>query len=196
MLRALACNLLKISNDLRLLASGPDAGLGEVLLPARQAGSTIMPGKVNPVILEAVGQAALAMTAHDQALTTACSLGNLELNQFLPLVADSLLTSLELGRRACRTFAQDCVADMQANVARCGQHVGTATATVTALVDLLGYSTAQDVARTAQEQGKTIRQVVLERQLLTVEALDRALSPEAVTQLGSRPASGIQEPTR
>ena len=115
MLRALACNLLKISNDLRLLASGPDAGLGEILLPPRQAGSSIMPGKVNPVIPEAVGQAALSISAHDQALMSACSLGNLELNQFLPLIADCLLTSLDLARNACRMFVQQCVDGLLAN---------------------------------------------------------------------------------
>ena len=102
-----------------------------------------MPGKVNPVIPEAVIQAALAITAHDQALTSACAMGNLELNPFLPLVADSLLSSLDLARNACRIFAQQCVDDLQANAARCAQHVDTATATVTALVDLLGYTQAR-----------------------------------------------------
>ena len=91
--RSLASSLLKVSSDLRLLASGPDAGLGEIQLPARQAGSSIMPGKVNPVIPEAVGQAALAIAGLDQTLMNACSLGNLELNQYLPLIADCLLTA-------------------------------------------------------------------------------------------------------
>ncbi len=192
MTRALACNLLKISNDLRLLASGPDAGLGEILLPPCQAGSSIMPGKVNPVILEAVGQAALSISAHDQALTSACSLGNLELNQFLPLIADCLLTSLDLARNACRMFVQQCVDGLLANPARCAQHVNTSTATVTALVDLIGYSAAQDVARCAREQGQSIRQVVLDRRLLTADEFDRAVAPEAVTQLGSRGVPGAQ----
>ena len=92
-LRTLAVNLLKIANDLRLLSSGPHAGLGEIRLPARQAGSSIMPGKVNPVIPEAVAQAALAVMGHDQVILQAVGGGNLELCQFLPLVADSLLTS-------------------------------------------------------------------------------------------------------
>jgi aspartate ammonia-lyase len=193
MLRALACNLLKISHDLRLLSSGPEAGLGELALPPRQAGSSIMPGKVNPVIPEAVIQASLAITAHDQALTSACALGNLELNPFLPLVADSLLSSLDLARGACRIFAQHCVADLQANAERCQQHVNTSTATVTALVDLLGYTQAQEVARAAREQHKSIQQIVLELHLLTPENLQRAISPEAVTQLGSRPFVRNQE---
>ena len=134
MLRALAANLLKISNDLRLLSSGPDAGLGEIRLPPRQAGSSIMPGKVNPVIPEAVGQAALAMSANDQAIMNACSLGNLELNQFLPLIADCLLTNLDLAHNACRIFQSLCVNGITADEERCRQSVDTATASVTAFV--------------------------------------------------------------
>jgi aspartate ammonia-lyase len=183
--RALASNLLKVSNDLRLLSSGPCAGLGEIQLPPRQAGSSIMPGKVNPVIPEAVGQAALAIAAHDQALMNACSLGNLELNQFLPLVADSLLTGLDLARNACRIFTRHCVSGITADEQRCRTAVDTATATVTALVDRIGYEAAQAVAHAAKAQGKSIRQVVLERGLLTEAQFDQAVSPEAVTRLGS-----------
>jgi aspartate ammonia-lyase len=193
MIRALAANLFKISNDLRLLASGPDAGLGELQLPPRQAGSSIMPGKVNPVIPEAVGQAALTIFALDQTLTQACALGNLELNQFLPLIADCLLTSLDLARNACRIFVQHCIDGIVANVSRCAAHVETATATVTALVDRLGYSAAQQVARTALEQHKSIRQVVLENKLLSEDAYDQAVAPDAVTQLGSRPVDGAEK---
>jgi aspartate ammonia-lyase len=108
------------------------------------------------------------------------------LNQFLPLIADCLLTSLDLARNACRMFVQHCIDGLVANVTRCAAHVETATATVTALVDRLGYTAAQQVARTAQEQGKTIRQVVLETELLTADAFDQAVAPDAVTQLGSR----------
>jgi aspartate ammonia-lyase len=193
MVRALATNLLKISNDLRLLASGPDAGLGELQLPPRQAGSSIMPGKVNPVIPEAVGQAALAILAQDQALTHACALGNLELNQFLPLIADSLLTSLDLARRACQMFVERCVEGMMADAARCAAHVATATATVTALVDQLGYTVAQQVAKTVREESKTVRQVVLEGDLLGAAEFEQAVAPDTVTRLGSRPAERTEE---
>ena len=128
MIRALAANLFKISNDLRLLSSGPDAGLGELQLPPRQAGSSIMPGKVNPVIPEAVGQAALSIFALDSTLTHACALGNLELNQFLPLIADCLLTSLDLARNACRIFVQHCIDGLAANASTlrgaCGNRHG------------------------------------------------------------------------
>jgi aspartate ammonia-lyase len=187
MLRALATSLLKVSNDLRLLSSGPVAGLGEIELPPRQAGSSIMPGKVNPVIPEAVGQAALSIAAHDHALASAASLGNLELNQFLPLIADSLLTSLDLARNACQIFVRHCVRGMTANESRCRQAVAAATATVTALVDPLGYQAAEAVARAAQAEGKSVRQVVLEQGLLTTEQFDQAVAPGTVTRLGSRP---------
>jgi aspartate ammonia-lyase len=185
MLRALASNLLKVSNDLRLLSSGPNAGLGEIALPARQAGSSIMPGKVNPVIPEAVGQAAIAIWSHDQALMSACSLGNLELNQFMPLIADSLLTSLDLARHACRAFELHCVSGLTANEEHCRRDVDTATATVTALVDTLGYEAAEQVAQTAARENKPVRQVVLEQGLMTGEQFDQAVTPASVTRLGS-----------
>ncbi len=185
MIRALATNLFKIANDLRLLASGPDAGLGELCLPPRQAGSSLMPGKVNPVIPEAVAQASLVVTAHDQLLTQACALGNLELNQYLPLIADSLLTSLDLARSACRVFAEHCIRDLSADAARCARYVDGTTATVTALVDRLGYAVAQDVAQRARHQGTSVRQVVLEQQLLNATEFALAVAPAAVTRLGS-----------
>ena len=122
-LRTLASNLLKISNDLRLLSSGPDAGFHEIRLPSRQAGSSIMPGKVNPVIPEAVAQAAIAVMGHDQIVLQAVSAGNLELSQFLPLVADSLLTSLDLLTAACDIFARLCVTGIEAHEEQCLWHV-------------------------------------------------------------------------
>jgi aspartate ammonia-lyase len=185
MVRALAASLLKISNDLRLLSSGPSAGLCELKLPAMQAGSSIMPGKVNPVIPEAVAQAALAISAGDQALMNACSLGNLELNQFYPLIADSLLGNLDLARNACSVFGDRCVAGIVADEESCRKSVGAATATVTALVDRIGYEAASEVAHEAQKTGKPIRETVLERKLMSGAEFDQAISPECVTRLGS-----------
>jgi aspartate ammonia-lyase len=185
MLRALASSLLKVSTDLRLLSSGPDAGLGEIQLPPRQAGSSIMPGKVNPVIPEAVGQTALMIFGLDQTLCHACSLGNLELNQYLPLVASCLLESLGLARRACQLFAERCVQGIEAVPRRCAQHVRGATATVTALLHLIGYEAAERVAREAREKHKSIEQVVLEQGLLTPQQYAAAIAPEAVMRLGS-----------
>jgi aspartate ammonia-lyase len=187
-LKACASNLLKVATDVRLLASGPEGGLGEIRLPPRQAGSSIMPGKVNPVIPEAVSQAALAVMAHDQAITAACSLGNLELNAFLPLVADALLTSLDLLTNACSIFRRLCVEGIEADEARCRAHVESSTATVTALVGRIGYAAAQEVAMAAQRDGKTIREIVLARGLLTTDEYDQLISPETVMRLGS-PAS-------
>jgi aspartate ammonia-lyase len=185
-LRALATNLLKVSSDLRLLASGPSAGLCELHLPPRQAGSSIMPGKVNPVIPEAASQAALMILAYDQALTSAASLGNLELNQFLPLVADSLLQSLDLANQACTILEAHCIRGLRANDDRCRHAVDTATATVTALVELIGYETAESVAQEATQSGRTIREVVVARGLMSAEQFALAVAPETVTALGSR----------
>jgi aspartate ammonia-lyase len=184
-LKAMASNLLKIATDLRLLSSGPDGGLGELRLPHRQAGSSIMPGKVNPVIPEAVSQAAMVVMANDQAITMACSMGNLELNAFLPLVADSLLGSLTLLANACRIFRANCVAGMTADEARCRSHVAGATAAVTALVEVIGYEAATLVAQEARDTGKTVRQLVIEKGLLAAEQFDALVSAEAVMRLGS-----------
>lgn len=188
-LKACACNLLKIASDLRLLSSGPDAGLGEIILPPRQAGSSMMPGKVNPVIPEAVSQAAIMVMANDQAIAHACSLGNLELNAFLPLVADALLGGLDLLAGSCSILRRFCVEGMKADEARCRRNVEGATVTVTALVPAIGYEAAQDIAKTARAEGKTIRAVVLERGLLTAERFEELILPEAVMRLGS-PSSG------
>ena len=184
-LKACASNLLKVASDLRLLSSGPDAGIGEVRLPARQAGSSIMPGKVNPVIPEAVSQAAMVVMANDQAITQACSLGNLELNAFFPLIADALLSSLDLLCHACGIFSRLCVAGIEANAARCREHLEGATATVTALVQKIGYRAAQEVASQALEQQRSVREIALESNLLSAEGFDSLVSAEAVTRLGS-----------
>ncbi len=186
-LKACASNLLKIANDLRLLSSGPDAGLGELHLPPRQAGSSIMPGKVNPVIPEAVAQAALAVMAHDQAITLACSLGNLELNAFLPLVADALLDSLDLLTNAGDVFRRLCVEGLEADEAHCRRQVENATACVTALVAAVGYEQAQRIAAAARERGRTIREAAIESGALSAEQFDALITPEAVTRLGSPP---------
>ncbi len=184
-LKACASNLLKVATDLRLLSSGPQAGFGELRLPERQAGSSIMPGKVNPVIPEAVSQAAIVVAANDQAIFQACSMGNLELNAFLPLIADALLGSLDLLIAACDIFRRHCVAGLAADEARCRRHVEGATATVTALVERLGYKAAQEIGHAAREEGKTVRDIIIERGLLTQEEFDALVSPEAVTRLGS-----------
>ncbi len=184
-LKALATNLVKIATDLRWLSSGPEAGLGEIRLPERQAGSSIMPGKVNPVIPEAVTQAAFRVMANDVAIAQACASGTLELNPFLPLVAECLLESLDLLRGACDIFRRLCVEGIEPNVARCRSNVDSATAIVTALVEEIGYDAASEIAQAARESGVSIRQVVLGRGLMSEEAFDRLIAPERVTRLGS-----------
>ncbi len=186
-LKACAANLIKVATDLRLLSSGPDAGFGEIRLPPRQAGSSIMPGKINPVIPEAVTQAAIAVMANDQAIAQACAMGNLELNPFLPLVADALLGNLDLLRNACRIFREHCVAGIEANESLCRTRVEGATATLTAMVELLGYEKAQEIAARARALGKPVREVVLESGLLSPEQFDALISPESLARLGSPP---------
>jgi aspartate ammonia-lyase len=185
-IRTLATNLLKIATDLRLLSSGPDAGLAEIRLPARQAGSSMMPGKVNPVIPEAVAQAAMAVMGYDLMITQAVGAGNLELSQYLPLVADSLLASLDLLTSACDVFARLCVAGIEVNRENCLRHVHNATATITALVDHLGHEEADRLVAAARADGKSIRQLVLDRRLMSEEEFDQLVSAERAMALGSK----------
>jgi aspartate ammonia-lyase len=183
-LKACATNLVKVAGDLRLLSSGPEAGFGEISLPQRQAGSSIMPGKVNPVIPEAVTQAALQVIASDAAITAAAGLGSLELNPFMPLIAEHLLASLELLARAC-SILRDCVVGIEARATRCLAHVHSSTATVTALVGRLGYEAAQSVAAQAARENRSVRDAVLARGLLDAAEFDQLTSAEAVMRLGS-----------
>jgi len=184
-LKACASSLIKVSNDLRLLSSGPDAGLGEIRLPPRQAGSSIMPGKVNPVIPEAVIQAGMKVIANDAAITQAVSLGCLELNAFLPLIADCLLENLSLLARACRILRIHCVEGMEADEERCREHVNGSTAVVTALVAEIGYERASQLAADAAASGRSPRDLAIERKIVTPARFDELTSAEAVCRLGS-----------
>jgi len=190
LLKALASSLIKISGDLRLLSSGPEGGFGEIRLPARQAGSSIMPGKVNPVIPEAVTQAALLAIGRDQALTMAAAMGSLELNPFLPLVAHCLLENLDVLARACNILDHRCVAGIEADEARCRLHVENATASATALVPLIGYERASDLAERARASGRGLKQTALADGFVTAEQFDTCTSAEAVCRLGFGPAPG------
>jgi aspartate ammonia-lyase len=184
-LTAHASTLLKVCSDLRLLSSGPEAGLGELILPARQAGSSIMPGKVNPVIPEAASQAALLVLGHHGVIAQACAMGSLELNAFLPLVADCLLTDLSLLSRADKMLRELCVEGLRADEARCRAHVAASTALATALVPAVGYAQASQVAAQAQAQGRSVREVALELCALSAEQFAELTTPEAVMRLGS-----------
>jgi aspartate ammonia-lyase len=182
--KAAAVNLAKISADLRLLSSGPRAGIGEIRLPELQAGSSIMPGKVNPVITEAVTQAAYQIIANDTAITLAAQSGQLELNAFLPLIAHNLLQSLELLASSAAILREKCIAGIEANVERCRELLNRSIAVVTALVPHIGYEKATEVAREAAKTGETVQAVVLRLGLMPPEALQAALSTEAMTKPG------------
>lgn len=184
-LKACAVSLIKISSDLRLLSSGPDGGLGEIHLPARQAGSSIMPGKVNPVIPEAVTQVGMKVIGNDVVIGQACCMGCLELNPFLPVVADALLESLDLLTAACGIFRANCVAGIEADVTACLAHVNGSTATATALLPRLPYTTISGIVEQARATGRTIREIVIDGGYLTPSEYDMLLSPEAVRRLGS-----------
>lgn len=183
-LKALASNLYKVSNDLRLLSSGPDSGIGEITLPAKQAGSSIMPGKVNPVIPEAVAQAALFAMGNDSIITQACSNGNLELNQFMPLIAASLLDNISVLSNACHIFREHCINGIKANENICKKNVENSTAIITALIPKIGYKNASDIIKLAREEKISVRQAALKTKSLTEEEFDNLISPEAVFRLG------------
>ncbi len=184
-LKACATSLVKVCNDLRLLSSGPEAGLGEIRLPACQAGSSIMPGKVNPVIPEAVIQAGLVVMGHDQVIAAAVAAGTLELNPFLPLVAHCLLESLDLLGRSCRALRERCVEGIEADEARCRRQVENSTATVTALLPLLGYEGAGRLIAHARDHGLSIKEAAIDAGFVTRGQFEELTGPEAVCRLGS-----------
>jgi len=184
MLKVHAMTLLKICGDLRLMSSGPDAGFGEIRLPQRQAGSSIMPGKVNPVIPEAVSQVALLIVGYDASTAAAAGLGSLELNAFFPLIAGCLLHSLTYLAHGCEVLRRFCVEGIEANEERCAALVQASSTAATALVPEIGYEAACDLVAYAKAHGTTIRDAVLAKGLLTAAQFDELLAPEALCRLG------------
>jgi aspartate ammonia-lyase len=176
--KRLAVKLSKISNDLRLLSSGPRAGLNEINLPPMQPGSSIMPGKVNPVIPEVVNQIAFKVIGNDLTVTLAAEAGQLELNVMEPIIVQSLFQSIEMLKNGMTTFLHRCVKDITANEAHCRSMVMNSIGLVTALNPVLGYETCTLVAKEALEQNKGVYDLVLEKKLLTKEELDELLLPE------------------
>jgi aspartate ammonia-lyase len=183
-LKACAVSLLKICGDLRLLSSGPEAGLGEIHLPARQAGSSIMPGKVNPVIPEAVSQAAMTAMGYDATIAQAAAAGSLELNPFLPLIAACLLETLLLLERSCLMLRRYCVEGITADEAACRRHVDASSAAATALVPEIGYDAACEIVKQAAASGKTVRAAAVEGGYVSGEQFDALLTAESVGRLG------------
>jgi aspartate ammonia-lyase len=184
MLKAAAVNLAKIANDLRLLSSGPISGLAEIHLPEMQAGSSIMPGKVNPVIPEAVRQAAYQVIANDHSITMGAQGGELELNAMVPFIADNLFQSLDLLYRAAEIFIDKCIIGITANQERCRQLVEESFAYAAALIPHIGYDKATLIVQQSQNEGKTIRQVVRDWSIFTEEELDKILNPYQLTKPG------------
>ncbi len=183
-LKTTAIALGKIASDIRLMGSGPRCGLGELTLPATQPGSSIMPGKVNPVICESVIQVACQVIGCDAAITAGAMGGVgsiLELNVAMPMIASNLLTAIRLLTSAATVFEAKCVRGLSANAARCRELVEQSLAMVTALAPKIGYDAAADIARQAHESGKTIRQVCLERKVLDKKKLDALLDPRKQT---------------
>jgi fumarate hydratase class II len=179
-LDVLAGSLLKITTDLRLLASGPRAGLGEIVLPSLQPGSSIMPGKVNPVIPEMVAQAAVYLKGQALSVSLAASQGPLELNMMMPLIAYQTLDSLALLTATCRVFRERCVAGIQADPERCAHWIEWSLALVTPLANRLGYDKAAAIAYQAFKEKKTVRQVLLEQKVLSPEEIEKVLDPRSM----------------
>ncbi len=177
-LKRVAVKLSKISNDLRLLSSGPRAGLGEINLPPMAPGSSIMPGKVNPIIPEVVNQVAFEVIGNDLTVTMAAEAGQLELNAMEPVIAYNLFTSLDMLGRACRTLTQRCITGITANRERCRSLVENSIGLATALNPILGYEKATQIAEVALRSGKSVVEVVLEKGYLSREQIERILSPD------------------
>jgi len=177
-LNTIGVSLTKIANDIRWLASGPRAGLGEISLPALQPGSSIMPGKVNPVIPEAVLQVAAQVTGNDATITAAAKGGNFELNTMLPLIAYNLIQSVEILTNASMVFAEKCIDGITANVEKCNSNVENSLDIAVKLIPFTGYDRASEIAKKAYREGKTVRQVVEEEKLLNDEQMREVFQQE------------------
>ena len=188
-LRICAVNLSKMANDLRLLASGPRCGLNEINLPAMQPGSSIMPGKVNPVMAEVVNQVAFQVIGNDLTVTMASEAGQMELNVMEPVLTFNLLQSLDILSNVVKVFTSRCVKGITANVQRCRQMVEQSVGIITAINPHVGYETATVIAKEAITTGRPIREIVLEKGILTEDELDIILNPQEMTKPGIPGAS-------
>ncbi len=194
-LKRCAVKLSKICNDLRLLSSGPRAGLGEINLPAMQPGSSIMPGKVNPVIPEVVNQVCFDVIGADITVTMAAEAGQLQLNVFEPVIAFRLLSGISELTNACIVLRERCVSGITANPDRMRQFVEQSIGIVTALVPVIGYEASSEIAREALASGRGVYELVMEKGLLTRAELDRALNPERMAGRPTPAAGSIAQST-
>lgn len=184
MLKVVACSLMKIANDLRWLASGPRTGLSEIRLPELQPGSSIMPGKVNPVMPEMLTMVAAQVMGNDLAITIGGERGNFELNVMIPIIAHNLLESIEILATGSRVFADSCVAGIEANEERCRRNAESTAALATVLAPRIGYDKAAEVAKRSLKESRTLREVVLDMELMSAEDLDALLDFDAMTRPG------------
>lgn len=182
--RSYAVDLGKIASDIRLLASGPRTGFGEIALPAVQPGSSIMPGKVNPSIAEMVNMVCFQAIGNDTAIAAAAEAGQLELNVMMPLIAHDLVFTLEILTNATRVFTERCVAGIEADAAQCAHWLELSPAIVTALAPRIGYAEAAKLAKEAVERKMTVRQLAEEKKLLSAKELDEILDLRAMTEPG------------
>lgn len=179
-----AVNLSKIANDLRLLSSGPKCGFNEINLPGMQPGSSIMPGKVNPVMAEVVNQVAFQIIGNDHTICLASEAGQLELNVMEPVLTFNLLQSLDILRNVVTVFTEKCVSGITANIERCQELVQQSIGIVTAINPHVGYETASQVAKEALATGRSVREIVIERGILSEEELNIILNPYEMTKPG------------
>ncbi len=184
-LKTLAVSLIKIANDVRWLGSGPRCGLGEIKLPATQPGSSIMPGKVNPVMCEMVIQVGAQVIGNDAAVAFAGTFGNFELNTMLPVTAHNLLQSIELLTSASRVFARRCIAGLEADAQKCESNIEKSLAMCTSLAPVIGYDKAAKIAKIAYETGRTVREVALETSGLDKDKIAELLDARSQTEPGT-----------
>jgi fumarate hydratase class II len=183
LMKTIAVSMTKIANDIRWLASGPRCGIGEISIPSTQPGSSIMPGKVNPVMSEMMLQVAAKVIGNDATVAWAAGMGStFELNVMMPVMAFALLESIELLAQAARVFADRCVDGLEANADRCAELVEQSLAMCTSLAPLVGYDKAAEVAKESMKSGKTVRQVAADKKLLPDADLKKALDPARMTQ--------------
>jgi aspartate ammonia-lyase len=183
-LRGFALDLTRIANDLRLLASGPTTGFNEIGLPAVQPGSSIMPGKVNPVMLEMTNMVCFQVIGYDATVAYAAQAGQLELNVMMPVIAHNLLRALHILAPTLRVLREKCVDGITANEEACRQYFDHSISVATALNPSIGYLAAAEVAKESAKTGKTVVQIVRERKLLTEEQIAKVFSPEGMTHPG------------
>ena len=182
--KACAVTLSKIANDLRLMSSGPRAGFGEINLPAKQNGSSIMPGKINPVIPEVVNQVAFNAIGNDMTITMAAEAGQLELNAFEPIIFYCLFQSIYTIAYAVNTFVDNCVIGITANETRCRYFVENSVGIITAICPYVGYQKAAEIAKEAIKTGESVRKLIIEKGLLTKEQMDEIMDPVQMTEPG------------